>query len=67
MFLLDLEELTGTPREHLTFTIWYLGQKRFVHQADGSKLAITAEGIDYLEQHYQSNVKRRRLSASNAA
>ena len=67
VFLLDLEELTGTAREHLEFTLWYLGQKRFVQRADGTRLTITAEGIDYLEQHYQAHQKRRRLAAGSTA
>jgi curved DNA-binding protein len=67
VFLLDLEELTGTAREHLEFTLWYLGQKRYIQRADGSKMTITAEGIDYLEQHYQAHLKRLRLPAGTAA
>jgi curved DNA-binding protein CbpA len=67
VFLLDLEELTGTAREHLEFTLWYLGQKRYVQRADGSRLTITAEGIDYLEQHYHAHLKHRRLAAGSTA
>src|SRR5918993_4047054 len=47
--LLDLSQLTGRAREHLEFTTWYLVQKRMVMRDDQSNLAITAEGIDYLE------------------
>ena len=36
VFLLDLEELTGTPRDHLEFTLWYLGQKRYIQSVEGS-------------------------------
>ena len=67
VFVLDLEELTGTPRDHLEFTLWYLSQKRYIQRGDGSRLAITAEGIDYLEQHYQAHMRRRRLSAGEHA
>lgn len=61
VFILDLEGLTGRPREHLEFTTWYLSQKRFITRGDNSLLLITAEGVDYLEENYQANLQRRRL------
>jgi len=60
--LLELESLIGRPREHLEFTVWYVIQKKFVVRADNSALTITAEGVDYLEQHYQRVPQRRRLN-----
>jgi curved DNA-binding protein len=48
---LDLAELTGRPREHLEFTCWYLVQKKLVSRDDQSSFVITADGVDYLEQH----------------
>lgn len=62
VFILDLEGLTGRPREHLEFTTWYLAQKRYISRGDSSQLIITAEGVDYLEEHYQANLHRRRLT-----
>lgn len=47
----DLAQLMGRPREHLEFTIWYLAQKKMVTRDDQSKLQITADGVDYLEQN----------------
>ena len=47
--MLELENLMFVPREHLTFTVWYLKAKRFIAPDDRSSLMITAEGIDYLE------------------
>jgi curved DNA-binding protein CbpA len=67
IFILDLEELVGSAREHLEFTMWYLLQKAFVQRTENSRMAITAVGVDYLEANYQENLYRRRLSASNAA
>ncbi len=64
IFNLDLAELIGKPREHLEFTLWYLLSRGLVERTDGSRLAITAEGVDRLEQHYQTQVQRRRLQAS---
>jgi len=55
----DLAQLTGQPREHLEFTIWYLGQKKFVTRDDQSRLTITAEGVDYVEQNHVAGTKRR--------
>ena len=63
----ELEELTGTPREHLEFTMWFLTQKKFLHRADNSRLTITVEGVEYLEQNHEANVKRRpRLQAAGS-
>jgi len=53
----DLAQLTGQPREHLEFTIWYLGQKKFVTRDDQSRLTITAEGVDYVEQNHAAGTK----------
>ena len=54
----ELETLTGRTREHLEFTIWYLTQKGLLQRNDSSRLNITADGVDYLEKHYQEAPKR---------
>jgi hypothetical protein len=59
--LVDLEQMTGRPREHLEFTVWYLIQKQLVKRSDNSSLVITAAGVDDLERDQHQNVKRRRL------
>ena len=46
----EIEKLTAVPREHLEFSTWYLIQKRFVQRSDSSRLVITAEGVDYLDE-----------------
>ncbi len=66
IFHIELEKLTGRPREHLEFTLWYLIQKKLVNRTDNSLLAITADGIDYLEQRQQSMPMSRRLAAVNS-
>src|SRR5262249_26511616 len=53
IFLLDLEELVGTPREHLEFTLWYLVEKQLIKRGDNARLLITAEGVDFLEGNFQ--------------
>jgi curved DNA-binding protein CbpA len=64
IFILDLEELIGTPREHLEFTVWFLIQKKLLQRTDNSTLAITAEGVEYLEEHHESR-HQKRLAAQN--
>ena len=60
----ELAQLTGQPREHMEFTVWYLAQKKFVTRDDQSRLAITADGVDYIEQQRGRNAQRR-LTAVN--
>jgi curved DNA-binding protein CbpA len=64
---LDLEELTGHPREHLQFTLWYLTSKKMLSRTDNSSLTITVEGVDYLEQNSASRVQRLRLTGEKAS
>ena len=65
--LLDLEELLGRSREHLEFTVWFLTQKNYVTRSDGAVLAITAEGVEHLELHYQGLGTRRLLGTAAEA
>jgi hypothetical protein len=66
LFPSDLEGLTGTPREHLEFTTWFLVQKSLLIRTDNSSLSITAAGVEYLEQHYLENSRRRRRLRESA-
>ena len=63
--LLEIEKLVGRPREHLEFTIWFLSQKHFISRDDHSRLILTVEGAEYLEESYRSKQQRKRLRASN--
>jgi len=65
IFDLDLEGLTGQSRDHLEFTFWYLVSKNLVKRGDSSRLVITADGVDYLETHYETNLQRKRLKEAN--
>ena len=65
IYAFDLEEMIGRPREHLEFTFWYLMQKNLVRRADGSRLTITAEGVDYLESNYGTLRQVKRLPESS--
>lgn len=60
----ELSQLTGQPREHLEFTVWYLNQKKFVTRDDQSRLTITADGVDYVEQQHAASMKRRLTAAT---
>ena len=55
----------GRPREHIEFTIWYLMQKRFVLLDDESRLVLTVEGAEHLEQTYRNNLHQNRLRDKN--
>jgi len=61
----DFEKMTGKPREHLEFTIWFLQRKKFVEFDDKSRLSLTVEGAEYLEQSYRSNLQQKRLPAAS--
>ena len=61
----DLQQLTGQPREHLEFTFWYLLQKKFVTRDDQSRLTITADGVDYVEQNRGAGMRRRLTGATD--
>jgi curved DNA-binding protein CbpA len=60
----ELSQLTGQPREHLEFTVWYLLQKKLVTRDDQSSLTITADGVDFVEKNQGEDLKRR-LTAVN--
>lgn len=55
----DLSQLTGQAREHLEFTLWYLVQKKLVTRDDQSRLMITVEGVDHLENRHSTTMRRR--------
>ncbi len=64
IYLQELERMLGRPRELLEFTIWYLQQKKLIN-SDDARMYITAEGVEYLEESYRSNLQRKRLQSKN--
>ena len=64
IYLVELERLIGRPREHLEFTIWYLNQKKLIN-TDDARMYLTADGAEYLEDSYKSNIQRKRLQPKN--
>jgi curved DNA-binding protein CbpA len=67
IYPIELETMLGRAREHLEFTIWYLAQRKYVMRDDQSRLVITAEGVDYLEQNYRSGLQHKRLPQGTEA
>ncbi len=53
--ILDLENQTGFPREHLQFTLWCLKESELVRQNETTDFAITGQGVDYLEKNLPSH------------
>jgi curved DNA-binding protein CbpA len=45
---MTLERLLGVDREHLTFPLWYLKQRRYIEILESGLTAITVDGIDKL-------------------
>lgn len=64
IYLRELERMIGRPREHLEFTLWFLNQKKLIN-TDDSRMFLTAEGAEYLEEAYKSNLQRKRLPSKN--
>src|SRR6185436_5851862 len=64
VYLRELERMIGRPREHLEFTLWFLNQKKLIN-TDDSRMYLTAEGAEYLEEAYRSNLQRKRLQSKN--
>ena len=60
----DLEVMSGKPREHLEFTIWFLLQKKLISRADNMNVTITADGVEYIEENYRKTLETRRLQAA---
>jgi curved DNA-binding protein len=48
--LLDVEARMGFPRDYLEFTTWYLRNKGYITRADNADFALTADGVDFVEQ-----------------
>jgi len=49
----ELERLSGCPREHLQFHLWYLKAKGWIARMEDGMLAITVEGVDHANSKYR--------------
>jgi curved DNA-binding protein CbpA len=63
IFYKEFEGLVNRPKEHFEFTFWYLQQKQLVVLDDKSRIQLTVEGAEYLEQSYRSSLQQKRLRA----
>jgi curved DNA-binding protein CbpA len=66
VFYGDLESLVGCPREHIEFALWYLAQRKYIDRSDGSKIMITADGVDHLESNAPARQRVPRLAAASS-
>jgi hypothetical protein len=48
---IDLERVLEIPTEHLAFHLWYLREKGWIQRLESGQIAITAMGVDQIEQH----------------
>jgi hypothetical protein len=51
--------LSGCPREHLEFHLWYLKEKGWIGRLENGTLAIPVEGVDRAnsEHHRKTTTK----------
>ena len=59
--MLELEELMAIPREYLEFTLWYLKAKKYLEMNDGADFSLTADGVDFVEEHAPAHALIRKL------
>lgn len=45
----EMEQLLGTPREHLTFTLWFLKEQGWAKATDNGRYSITSKGVEQAE------------------
>ena len=62
--LRELEDLMNTPKEHLEFCFWYLGENGLVVRSDGSRYEITVKGVNWAERLGDLDSQQHRLLES---
>lgn len=67
MSVFDLEEFLGCPREHLELSLWYLKESGRIVRGDNNRFAITAKGLETLEETTEILGSRLRLTSPNYA
>ncbi len=65
--LMELEALMSIPREYLEFTLWYLKQKKYVQMDEGANFVLTADGVDFVEEHAAAQDILMKLLTSGSA
>lgn len=54
----ELELLSGCPREHLQFHLWYLRGKGWVERLENGMIAITVGGVDHANSKHVQDATR---------
>ncbi|UCI17636.1 DnaJ domain-containing protein [Mesorhizobium sp. B2-1-8] len=57
----ELERMSGCPREHLEFHLWYLKAKGWIARTENGTFAITVEGIDRVNSEHHRDAATTRL------
>ena len=63
----ELETLSGCPREHLEFHLWYLKAKGWAGRLENGTLAITVEGVDRANSEHHRGSTTKFLTNTNQA
>jgi curved DNA-binding protein CbpA len=63
----ELERLSGCPREHLEFHLWYLKAKGWISKLENGTVAITVEGVDRANSEQGREIATRLLTYPNPA
>lgn len=58
---LDLEYLSGCPKEHIDFHLWYLKEKGWIGRMENGLLTITVLGVDHLNEAKKVHVDAAKL------
>jgi curved DNA-binding protein CbpA len=61
--IFELENHLGCPREHLELSLWYLRESGRIQRSDNGRFALTAKGLETLEENSDSMSSRIRLLA----
>jgi curved DNA-binding protein CbpA len=63
----ELERLSGCPREHLEFHLWYLKAKGWISKLENGTVAITVEGVDRANSEQGREIATKLLTYPNPA
>ena len=60
----ELERLSGCPREHLEFHLWYLKAKGWIAKLEDGMFAISVDGVDRVNSERPQKTTTKLLSRS---
>jgi curved DNA-binding protein CbpA len=59
--IIEMEQLLGCPREHLELSLWYLRESGRIQRSDNGKYALTARGLETLEESAENPLPSYRM------